>query len=217
MKKTIALVLAALMLCAALASCGGPKVDGTYTVSMDSVSYFSTQAVKNDREGTDMRPDGSEARVPFSTLFGMLDTRVGKNEKVDNYYTVSLELKDGSYKLVKKFAVNLDYVADAVKGMMSSEIPTLELTFTGKYTADGTKVTLAVPTKVEANVSPVAGMADAYTRFGGTYMGESASAADPDVFPGKFFYYFNTLYFIENSAVSEMTVTVDAANGTFTA
>ena len=110
----------------------------------------------------------------------------------------------------------MDYVNDSVKGMMSTDIPILELTFNGKFTVDGSKVTLAVPTKVDANVTPVAGMADAYTRFGGTYTDVSADASDAEAFPGKFFYYFNTLYFVENADVSPMTVTVDSANKTFT-
>jgi hypothetical protein len=217
MKKTIALILAVISVVALLASCGGPKVDGTYTVSLGSNDYFAAQAVKNDLESTDKRPDGSDAQVPFSRLFGMIDTRVAEGTNVADYYTATLTLNGGTYKLTKKIAVDNDYVSDAVKGMMSTDIPMLELTFTGSYTADGTKVTLSVPTKVDANVTPVAGMADAYTRFGGTYVGESADAADADAFPGKFFYYFNTLYFVENAAVSEMTVTVDSANGTFAA
>ena len=87
---------------------------------------------------------------------------------------------------------------------------------TGCLVVEGGKVTLEVPTKVDAQVTPVAGMADAYTRFGGTFTDVSADAADAETYPGKFFYYFNTLYFVENAAVSPMTLTVDSANSTFT-
>ena len=216
MTRLLALLIA---LCAALSlvACGGgAKVDGTYTVALDSNTYFAAQEVKNDLDSTDKRPDGSDAQVPFSRLFGMLDGRVAEGTAVADYYTATLTLNGGNYTLTKKIAVDMDHVNDAVKGMMSTEIPMLQLTFTGKYTVDGGKVTLEVPTKVDAQVTPVAGMADAYTRFGGTFTDVSADAADDTHFPGTFFYYFNTLYFVENEAVSPMTLTVDAANSTFT-
>lgn len=217
LNKLVALVMAVLTACALLVACGGgAKVDGTYTVALDSNTYFAAQEVKNDLDGTDKRPDGSDAQVPFSRLFGMLDSRVAEGTAVADYYTATLTLNGGNYTLNKKIAVDMTYVNDAVKGMMSTDLPMLELTFTGKYTVDGGKVTLEVPTKVDAQVTPVAGMADAYTRFGGTYTDVSADAADDTNFPGKFFYYFNTLYFVENAAVSPMTLTVDAANSTFT-
>ena len=222
LKKLIAAVSAILMAGSILVACGGnggnaaSKVDGTYTVKVGSVAYFAAQEVKNDIEQTDKRPDGSDAQVAFSRLFGMLDDRVAEGTDVADYYTATLTLAGDSYTLTKKIAVDLEHVSEAVKGMMSTDIPMLELTFSGKFTNDNGKVTLAVPTKVDANVTPVAGMADAYTRFGGTYTDVSAEAADAEQFPGKFFYYFNTLYFVENTAVEAMTVTVDSANGTFT-
>lgn len=215
--KLVALVMAVLTACALLVACGGgAKVDGTYTVKLDSATYFAAQEVKNDIEGTDKRPDGSDAQVPFSRLFGMLDGRVADGSGVPEYYTATLVLNGGNYTLTKKINVDIDHVNDAVKGMMSSDLPMLELKFTGKYTVDSGKVTLEVPTKVDAQISPVAGMADAYTRFGGTFTDVSADAADAETYPGKFFYYFNTLYFVENAAVSPMTLTLDSANSTFT-
>lgn len=215
--KLIALLMAVLTVCTLLTACGsGAKVDGTYSATLDSKAYFEAQEVKNDLDSTDKRPDGSDAQVPFSRLFGMLDSRVAEGTAVADYFTATLVLSGDTYKFTKKIAVNMDYVNDSVKGMMSTDIPILELTFNGKFTVDGSKVTLAVPTKVDANVTPVAGMADAYTRFGGTYTDVSADASDAEAFPGKFFYYFNTLYFVENADVSPMTVTVDSANKTFT-
>ncbi len=217
LRKLTALVMAVLTACALLVACGGgAKVDGTYTVKLDSNTYFAAQEVKNDLESTDKRPDGSDAQVAFSRLFGMLDDRVADGSGVPEYYTATLVLNGGNYTLTKKIAVDLDHVSDAVKGMMSTEIPMLELTFTGKYTVDSGKVKLDMPAKVDAQVTPVAGMADAYTRFGGTFTDVSAEASDPEQFPGKFFYYFNTLYFVEGMSLTPMTVTVDSANGTFT-
>ncbi|MBQ9189656.1 MAG: hypothetical protein IJ138_10055 [Clostridia bacterium] len=216
LNKLVALVMAVLTACVLFVACGGAKVDGAYTVALDSNTYFAAQEVKNDLDSTDKRPDGSDAQVPFSRLFGMLDGRVAEGTAVADYYTATLTLNGGNYTLTKKIAVDMDHVNDAVKGMMSTDIPMLELKFTGKYTVDSGKVTLDVPTKVDAQVSPVAGMADAYTRFGGTFTDVSADAADDTNFPGKFFYYFNTLYFVENAAVSPLTLTVDAANSTFT-
>lgn len=216
LKKMIAAAAAVLMACSLLTACGGSaKVDGTYTVKVGSEAYFAAQEVKNDTEQTDKRPDGSDAQVPFSRLFGMLDSRVAEGTDVPDYYTATLVLSGETYTLTKKIAVDMEYVNDSVKDMMSTELPMLELTFSGKFTTEDGKVTLAVPTKVDAMVTPVAGMADAYTRFGGTYTDVSAEEADAEQFPGKFFYYFNTLYFVESSAVSSMTVTVDSANGTF--
>ncbi|MBR1814469.1 MAG: hypothetical protein IJ773_11670 [Lachnospiraceae bacterium] len=219
LKKLVSLVAAALTVCLLMAACGGStgaKVDGTYTVKLDSNAYFEAEEVKNDLGQTDKRPDGTDAQVGFSRLFGMLDDRVADKSGVPEYYTATLVLSGDSYKLTKKIAVDMDHVSDSVKGMISSGTPVLELTFSGKFTSADGKVTLAVPARVDANISPVAGMADAYTRFGGTYTDVSADAADAESYPGKFFYYFNTLYFVENSAVAEMTVTIDGNNGTFT-
>ena len=214
-RKILALLLASALLCTLLASCGGKSVDGTYTVTMDSKSYFDAQEVKNDMPDTELRPDGTEAMVPFSRLFGMLDDRIG-GDGAPGYYTATLTITGESYTLTKKISIDMDHVSDAVKDMMTADTPILELTFSGTCSADGTSVTLSAPTKVDANVTPVGGMADAYTRFAGTYVGESVSDVDDQMYPGKFFYYFNTLYFVENAAVSDMTVTVDAENSTFT-
>lgn len=214
LKKIAALVLSVATVCTMLAACGGKKVDGTYTAKLDSKTYFAAQEVKNDMPETEKRPDGTDAMVPFSRLFGMLDDRIA-GDGVTDYYTATLELSGSNYKLTKKINVDMDHVSDQVKGMMSGDSPVLELTFSGTFKADGTKVTLAAPTKVEGNVSPVAGMADAYTRFGGTYTDLSETSADADMYPGKFFYYFNTLYFVENAAVSDMTVTLDQQNNSF--
>lgn len=227
MKKTskfLALALTAASLCALLTACGGKDVSGKYTQTMDSKTYFSAQEVKNDMPETEKRPDGSDAMVPFSRLFGMLDSRVAEDVAgtsasagVSDYYNISLELSGGKYKLTKSFNVDMDYVFDEVKGMMGGEAekPTISVTFSGSYTAKDSTVTLEVPTQVDAQVSPVAGMADNYTRFGGTYLNTSETTASTDGFPGRFFYYFNTPYFVESSSTSTMTVTVDTNAGTF--
>ncbi len=224
--KLLALALAAASLCTLLTACGGKDVSGTYTKTLDSKSYFSAQEVKNDMPEAEKRPDGSEAMVPFIRLFGMLDTRVSEDVAgtssaagVSDYYNVKLELSGGKYKLTKSFNVDMDYVFDEVKGMMGggADKPTLSLTFSGTYTTDGDKVTLEAPTQVDAQVSPVAGMADNYTRFGGTYMDISETTADSEAFPGRFLHYFNTLYFVESNDISAMTVTVDKNAGTFSA
>ncbi len=222
--KLLALALAAASLGALLNACGGKDVSGTYTQTVDSKTYFSAQEVKNDMPETENRPDGSEAMVAFSRLFSMLDSRVADDVAgtssaagVSDYYKVSLELSGDKYKLTKSFNVDMDYVSDQVKGMMGGEAdkPTLSLTFSGAYTAKDSTVTLEVPTQVDAQVSPVAGMADSYTRFGGTYMNTSETTPSTDGFPGRFFNYFNTLYFVEGSGTSSMTVTVDKDAGTF--
>lgn len=215
LKKIAALLLVAATMCAMLASCGGKSVDGTYTVTLDSKTYFAAQEVKNDMPETEKRPDGTDAMVPFSRLFGMLDDRIS-GDGVTDYYSVTLQLTNGNYKLTKKINIDMDHVSDQVKDMMSGDSPVLELTFSGTYKADGTKVTLAAPTKVDCNVSPVAGMADGYTRFAGTYTDVSETSSDANTYPGKFFYYFNTLSFVANSSVSDMVVTVDQQNNTFT-
>ena len=215
LKKIAALLLVAVTMCAILASCGGKSVDGTYTVTLDSKTYFAAQEVKNDMPETEKRPDGIDAMVPFSRLFGMLDDRIS-GDGVTGYYSVTLQLTNGNYTLTKKINVDMAHVTQQVKDMMTGDSPVLELTFSGTYKADGTKVTLNAPTKVEGNVSPVAGMADNYTRFGGTYTDVSETSSAADAYPGKFFYYFNTLYFVENSSVADMAVTVDQDNSTFT-
>lgn len=227
MKKTsklLALALTAASLCTLLTACGGKSVSGTYTQTVDSKTYFSAQEVKNDMPETEKRPDGSDAMVPFSRLFGMLDTRVAEDVAgtsasagVSDYYNVSLNLSDGKYKLTKSFNVDMDYVFDEVKGMMGGDLekPTISVTFSGSYTAKDSTVTLEVPTQVDTQVSPVAGMADNYTRFGGTYMDVSETTASSDEFPGRFFHYFNTLYFVESSDITSMTVTVNTDANTF--
>lgn len=227
MKKTsklLALALTAASLCTLLTACGGKDISGKYTQTVDSKAYFSAQDVKNDLPETEKRPDGSEAMVPFGRLFAMLDSRVADDVAgtsasagVSDYYNVTLELSGGKYKLTKSFNVDMDYVSDQVKGMMGGEAdkPTLSLTFSGSYTAKDSTVTLEAPTQVDAQVSPVAGMADNYTRFGGTYMNTSETTASTDGFPGRFFNYFNTLYFVESSGTSAMTVTVNKDAGTF--
>ena len=223
-RKLLAIALTAATLCTLLTACGGKDVSGTYTQTINSKTYFSAQEVKNDMPETEKRPDGSEAMVAFNRLFGMLDSRVAEDVAgtssaagVSDYYKVSLELSGDKYKLTKSFNVDMDYVSDQVKGMMGGEAdkPTISLTFTGTYTAKDSTVTLEVPTQVDAQVSPVAGMADSYTRFGGTYMNTSETTASTDGFPGRFFNYFNILYFVESSGTSAMTVTVDKNAGTF--
>lgn len=233
MKKKLfrlsALVLAT-AIAAALTGCSGSDVSGTYTAVYDSKAYYSASEVQNDMPENEMRPDGSSAMVPFRRLMPMLDSRVtdevnaatGGGEmpetaNVSDYYTVTLTLEDGSYTLTKRFDFNLDNVNDSVKDMLiEGEVPLLELEFTGTYTAekDG-KVTLGTPSKVVANVSPC-GQASAYSRFGGGYEDIEAVEASDGEYPGKFFYYFNTPYFVENSAISEMTVTVDGETGNLT-
>lgn len=222
--KLLALVLAVASLCTLLTACGGNDVSGKYTQTIDSKSYFSAQEVKNDMPEKEKRPDGSDAMVGFNRLFGMLDSRVADDVAgtssaagVSDYYTVTLELSGDTYKLTKSFKVDMDYVSDQVKGMMGGEAekPTLTLTFSGAYTAKDTTVTLEVPTQVDAKISPVAGMADNYTRFGGTYFNVSETTASADSFPGRFFNYFNTPYFVESGSASAMTVTVDKEAGTF--
>lgn len=223
-RKFLTIALTAATLGTLLTACGGKDVSGTYTQTIDSKTYFSAQEVKNDMPETEKRPDGSEAMVPFIRLFGMLDTRVSEDVAgtssaagVSDYYNVKLELSGGKYKLTKSFNVDMDYVFDEVKGMMGggADKPTLSLTFSGSYTAKDSAVTLEAPTQVDAQISPVAGMADNYTRFGGTYMDVSETTADSEAFPGRFLHYFNTLYFVESSSISSMTVTVDKDAGTF--
>ena len=100
LNKLVALVMAVLTACALLVACGGgAKVDGTYTVALDSNTYFAAQEVKNDLDGTDKRPDGSDAQVGFSRLFGMLDSRVAEGTAVAAYYTATLTLNGGNYTL----------------------------------------------------------------------------------------------------------------------
>ena len=51
----------------------------------------------------------------------------------------------------------MEYVSADVKDMMSTaDAPSIEVSFTGSYTADGDTVTLAAPTGITANVTPVA-------------------------------------------------------------
>lgn len=225
MKKTVkllALALGAASLCGALSACSG-GVDGEYAIAMDSKTYFSAQEVINDMPETELRPDGSEAMVPFVRLFPMLDSRVtddvagtSAEAGVADFYDVNLTLDGESYTLTKHFNFDMEYVSADVKDMMSTaDAPSIEVSFTGSYTADGDTVTLAAPTGITANVTPVAGIADSYTRFGGTYMDVTETAAADDTYPGKFFYYFNTPYFVENADISDMTVTLDKEAGTF--
>ena len=222
--KLLAVALAAASLGTLLTACSGKDLSGTYSQIIDSKTYFSAQEVKSDMPETEQRPDGSEAMVPFARLFSMLDSRVvddvagtSTSAGVSDFYTVSLELSGGKYKLTKSFKIDMEYVSAAVKDMMggSADKPIISLTLSGTYTADGNKITLEAPAQVDAQVSPVAGMADSYTRFGGTYMDVSETVASSDSFPGRFLHYFNTLYFVESDDISSMVVTVDKDTGNF--
>ena len=125
LNKLVALVMAVLTACVLFVACGGAKVDGTYTVALDSNTYFAAQEVKNDLDSTDKRPDGSDAQVPFSRLFGMLDGRVAEGTAVANYYTATLTLNGVDAKSVSIFALD---ESGARKGELSV-----------KSTADGAR------------------------------------------------------------------------------
>lgn len=222
--KLVSLALAAASICTILTSCGSKTVTGKFTQTIDSKTYFSAAAVQADLPDEEFRPDGTKANVPLKMLLPMLEDRVADDVAgtsasagVAEYYTVTLDLADGKYTLTKTINVDPAHVSEAVQAMISADYdPTISVEFSGSYTGEDTTVTLDVPTQVIAKVSPTAGIADAYTRFGGTNMDVTATESSNDSYPGKFFYYFNTPYFCLSDSVSSMTVTVDKNAGTFT-
>lgn len=231
MKKLVSRILTTAMavaLAGSLTACGGGSdSSGTYTNVIDSKTYFSAAEVVADMPEAESRPDGSAANVPLRGLMPLLDSRVAAEVEtlsggampdsagVAEYYTVSLKLDGGKYTLTKKFNIDNSYSAEALTGMLNGKESVMELTFSGAYTEADGKVTLSVPEKIVANMLPCGDVASNYTRFAGGFENVEVTQADADLFPGKFFNYFSSLYFVDSGAASEMTVTVDKDANTF--
>lgn len=232
-KLTVLCSLLSVLACGALTTgCSGSSVVGDYTVTMSSGDYYNTQAVKDYISTHGM--SGQLASLWSTPMFwNMLTPGIATGEDmemeflttggVSNYYTASLNLADdNSYTLTKKIDVTtLDEEGSLAAGLgfaADGEDPVIQLDFKGEYEADGSSVTLKVPTSLVVNVVTVGsdGMAQ-YFPFQGNFYNESLTSDDMDdlVYPGKFFYYFDGLYFTESDDVADMTVTVDSESSTF--
>ncbi len=223
LKTMIAVLVAAATLCVAcfaLTGCG-ENAEGTYTVAMDSKTFFGAQEVKDDIASC----PGKYVKInqlymmmcpSLMNAEGNMDVQQAKN--VENYYIVKLELKGGNYTLTK--TVKTEEAGKKLTGYEGEGDLAVTLTFTGKYTedkSDKTKVTLATPDKVTGRVV-VAGAGAAYCRFSANYANIDVPVADIDdiLYPGKFFYYFNSMYFVDCGDTFEaMTVTIDKEATTF--
>lgn len=216
-----------------LAGCGGSSVSvaGTYTQSLSSGEYYSEETVQDflDTHGFSGQIASFWALEDFwgSLTAGILDDE-GEfltSGGVEDYYTATLTLDDsGSYSLTKE--IKVDSKDDESSGLVTSlgftsdsSDAAVTLTFSGTYTADGSSVTLAAPTALTGSVVTVGvdSMAG-YFPFEGNYAEISVTSDEADdlLYPGKFFYYFNGLYFTESDAFTEMTVTVDTETSALT-
>ena len=204
---TFALALA----CLAFTACGETE-KGTYTTVIASHDYYAVQSVK------DYMTNNPGKYVKTEQLFQMLNSDIATEGEfktsggVADYYTVKLELKEGNkYTLTKQFKMGEN--AGAMTQMPEDKKPEIRLEFHGDYTVDGDKVTLKAPESLTGNFV-AAGEGIVYTHFAKNCENINLKKADMDdiEYPGKFFYYFNTQYFVISETVTDMTVTLDKSN-----
>lgn len=193
-KSMFVVMLAAAVLtacCLAFAACGG--VDGEYKVTMTNLDYLAEEQVKTFYE------------TPENAVLSMVQAQMIEKfcaPGAEDAYSVTLSLEDGSYTLRKAF-----HMGDNYKNSYG-----IDMTFSGTYTAEDASVTLSVPSSVlvtQYQHGPQAAsfMPDIKDK---TYTENNEESA-------QFFNMFDTMYLIESADCTEMTVTVDSENGTFSA
>lgn len=225
LKKALALALASASVATVmvgLTACGGKKVDGTYTVTVDSVSYFTNAEVKSDLAADPGR------HVKLDKLYTFLNGNIADKDADGNYviktsgtgvadfYTAKLVLSGTTYTLTKSIKVDKTAATYASLGLPEDKSACMELVFSGSFTNDKGTVTLTKPEKVTGNMT-LAGAGAAYTRFGANFEEVDVAAADYDdiMYPGKFFNYFDSMYFVDTAKYEDMTVTVVTDTMTF--
>ena len=229
-KKIVAVAVSAAAIVAAamaFAGCGAKNnVAGTYTVSMSSGEYYSTQAVQDFVESHPITGILAQMDLWTEEMFWEALTGGILNEDgtaflteggVANYYTATLALdEDSSYTLTKK--IFTDGKGESGSTLLQGRTPSLEITFHGDYTADGASVTLASPETATGNILTVGTDTMAqYFPLASNCLDFTVESADADdlIYPGRYFYYFDGLYFTESDSFDAMTVTVDAEAKSF--
>lgn len=229
MKKTIAAVAvsAAAIVAAtmAFAGCGAKtNVAGTYTKSFTSGEYYALDDVKDYITTHPM--EGQLAALWTEEMFwGALTSGILTEDGsafltsggVNGYYTATLTLNENNtYTFTKE--IKVDTISTEGNGLAAlgftaeSSTPSIKVVFAGSYTAEDTVVTLAAPESISGSVVTVGvdSMAG-YFPFSGNYTEIAVEAEDADnlLYPARFFYYFEGLYFTESDTFNAMTVTVD--------
>lgn len=210
-RKFAAFMLAILFVLPA-AACG-KSADGKYEMTYNYGEYLALPEVTADAAADDgkvVQMNGIIGNLcgalTVNEMGVVLDTDVSKDA-----YHVSLEIKGNAYTLTKQIVCPAP--APIEEGGPDSKV---ELVFSGKTEKAGDNVKLMAPEKVVANflVAPVGAQ---YSRFGENFENVTVTMADIDefTFPGKFLYYFNTLYFVESAACTDMVVALNAENSTF--
>ena len=226
-KKIVAfLALAAMVVSSlALAACADPNASnslaGTYSVSLSSGEYYSVKAVQDYFPAHG--PSNSQA-PQTSAIFQWLNPGIAEDGEflteggVEDYYKVTIVLKeDNTYTLTKEIAADEESAMLTTLGFADGEVPEMKLVFEGSYEAKEGSVTLKKPTHLSGKFV-IAPAGANFLHFGGDYAALDVDAADADnlMYPNRFFYYFNTLYFVESSDFTDMSVTVDTTAKTFT-
>lgn len=222
-KKAIALVLASASLATVMvgATSCGKKIDGTYTVVVDSVSYFNNAEVKSDLAAD----PGKYVKLDklYTYLNGNIAEKDGDNyviktsgTGVADFYTAKLDLSGSTYTLTKTIKVDTTAATYSSLGLPEDKTACMELVFSGSFTSEKETVTLAKPEKVTGNMT-LAGAGAAYTRFASNFEEIDVSSADYDdiMYPGRFFNYFDSLYFVDTTKYEDMTVVVSTDTMTF--
>ena len=226
-KRIVALLALAAMVVAGftLAACtpeeDGSSLAGTYTKSVSSGEVYSNASVKAFMEKSGKYVSNTQL---FYMMYPAIGTTDGENYTmlteggVENYYTVTIELKDdGSYVLTKEF--KMDHSEETLSALQLSggQKTEIKLQYSGTYTTADTAVTLKAPTALSGNFI-VAGAGAQYSYFGANYedIDVSAETADDLLYPDRFLWYFNGFYFVENTEVKDMSVTIDTTAKSFT-
>ncbi len=207
--------------CASMTSCGA-TIDGTYTTVIDSATYFKNAEVQDD-----IAADPGKY-VKIDRLYKHLNSNafdidkdgnatIKQNGGVEDFYTATLTLDSTSYTLTKSIKIDTTTELYAAMGISDGKTAKMELTFSGTFENNKGVITLQKPDRVTGTML-ISGAGAAYTRFGANFETVDVSSADADdiMYPGKFFYYFDSLYFVDTGKYEAMDVTVSKDTMTFT-
>lgn len=203
MKKTkmfaaVMLIVAMLAVgCFAFTACGG--IDGTYTFSMSYDDYMADPIVKADTEAD------SGKYVKMSTVYEAIGAK-------DVFYTATLVIDGDNYTLTKQIMFDTEKLASG-SAVGYDKDAEMKLIFAGSVEESDGGVTLKAPVSVKGKVT-FGSQGATYSRFGGQFAEIDLTESDKDdlIYPGKFFWFFNTMYFVENAEVKDMTVELNADN-----
>lgn len=223
-KKIVSCALALSCLtavCTSMTSCGA-TVDGTYTTVVDSATYFKNEEVK-----ADLAADPGKY-VKFDRMYSHLNSNIAdigegrtftikESGGVADFYTATLVLESTTYTLTKSIKVDPTTERYAAMGIPEGKTAKMKLTFSGTFENNKGVITLQKPDRVTGTML-ISGAGAAYTRFGANFETVDVSSADADdiMYPGKFFYYFDSLYFVDTGKYEDMNVSVSKDTMTFT-